>query len=841
MLQYRGTIGLGILVTLMVACEPPSLEELNERYGTVVRTPTVAQFNPAWSDPCTGESGTILPQPTNLAFMGSTDGTLLLENDTPEDKSDPFNALGTLDGWSTVAPVSFTFSGPVDAATVVGAAGGASSTVRLFKVSLAAEYPFPTSVKLDPADPPVELVAGVDYEVRVTRITEAYNDSSDGCATKVREKDQVSIVPLRPLEAGTSYLVAVTGGIMDAEGYPVESDAIYRIVQGTEPLTDRHGNSRMNFIPGLRDDAMAQGLESLRSLVNTFELALGLGKGISGILLSWTFTTQGVDAGLETAADSAEAGAYLLGPAMDTSGVISQGSGDIYLGTVDLKQYLGANPTEGYWRLEDGQALTRFTRDMRPGEGPNVERTETAPVLVVLPNSQSGHTMPAAGWPVVIFQHTISQNRGNLLAFVEALTDRGVAAVAMDLPLHGLNRYEGADPAGAESALFPFSLNAPAGLYRALPWFAGLSEGAQERHTYDFGQNVLPLDSGTACAGLSENAPCALTGAESVSYPGLCRSASGASALVCSLCGAGAPDGHVDESGAYFFNPGVMLRTRDNLRQAVADFMQLRKTLGTMTFSAAWSGVGIAGTPGATLFDESRVSVMGHGLGATLAAVLMAVDPTIRSGVLVSPIGGMSRGLEASEVLGGPLSDGLACQGVVEGGALYETFFWALQTVLDAVDPLNFGGAVDQPVLMMEMAGVPGYAQESVAVFPGDRVFPGAVSGEPLSGSSPLAEVMGLETISASVPAGAGVRALVRIGPAAHTTLLDPRLRCGEVAGQLGQSEASPECLVYAAAAREEMLEQLGSFIASEGAAVNVARMREFGGYTVEVLEPVAP
>ena len=136
MLRFRGTIGLGILVTLMVACGVPSLEGLNE---TPVRTPTVAQFNPAWSDPCTGESGTILPQPTNLAFMGSSDGTLLLENETPEDKSDPFNALGTLDGWSTVAPVTFTFSGPVDAATVVGggATGGASSTVRLFKVSLA--------------------------------------------------------------------------------------------------------------------------------------------------------------------------------------------------------------------------------------------------------------------------------------------------------------------------------------------------------------------------------------------------------------------------------------------------------------------------------------------------------------------------------------------------------------------------------------------------------------------------------------------------------------------------------------------------------------------------------
>jgi pimeloyl-ACP methyl ester carboxylesterase len=46
--------------------------------------------------------------------------------------------------------------------------------------------------------------------------------------------------------------------------------------------------------------------------------------------------------------------------------------------------------------------------------------------------------MPANGWPVVIFQHGITQNRTNLLAISEAFAGAGYAAVAIDLPLHGI-------------------------------------------------------------------------------------------------------------------------------------------------------------------------------------------------------------------------------------------------------------------------------------------------------------------------------------------------------------------------------------------------------------------
>ena len=66
---------------------------------------------------------------------------------------------------------------------------------------------------------------------------------------------------------------------------------------------------------------------------------------------------------------------------------------------------------------------------------PAVQDTKTIPLLMTIPNTSA---KPANGWPVVIFQHGITQNRTNLLAVADALAGAGYAAIAIDLPLHGV-------------------------------------------------------------------------------------------------------------------------------------------------------------------------------------------------------------------------------------------------------------------------------------------------------------------------------------------------------------------------------------------------------------------
>lgn len=46
--------------------------------------------------------------------------------------------------------------------------------------------------------------------------------------------------------------------------------------------------------------------------------------------------------------------------------------------------------------------------------------------------------MPAAGWPVVIYQHGITRSRTDLTVYGETLASKCYAGIAIDLPLHGV-------------------------------------------------------------------------------------------------------------------------------------------------------------------------------------------------------------------------------------------------------------------------------------------------------------------------------------------------------------------------------------------------------------------
>jgi pimeloyl-ACP methyl ester carboxylesterase len=60
------------------------------------------------------------------------------------------------------------------------------------------------------------------------------------------------------------------------------------------------------------------------------------------------------------------------------------------------------------------------------------------PVLMTVPNANSGQVRPASGWPVVIFQHGITGNRTQMLALADTMASIGFAVIAIDMPLHGV-------------------------------------------------------------------------------------------------------------------------------------------------------------------------------------------------------------------------------------------------------------------------------------------------------------------------------------------------------------------------------------------------------------------
>jgi pimeloyl-ACP methyl ester carboxylesterase len=107
----------------------------------------------------------------------------------------------------------------------------------------------------------------------------------------------------------------------------------------------------------------------------------------------------------------------------------------VHVGTLAVPYYLSAKePLTSYWQGAGATNLTRYN------PAPTKKTTQTIPVLMSVPNAASlaGATPPAAGWPVIIFQHGITRSRLDMLALADTMADAGFAVVAIDLPLHGI-------------------------------------------------------------------------------------------------------------------------------------------------------------------------------------------------------------------------------------------------------------------------------------------------------------------------------------------------------------------------------------------------------------------
>jgi len=282
----------------------------------------------------------------------------------------------------------------------------------------------------------------------------------------------------------------------------------------------------------------------------------------------------------------------------------------------------------------------------------------------------------------------------------DAAAMAGFAVISIDQPLHGLTSSAG--PTG------PLYAGNPAGVH-ATPGF-----GATER-TFD-------VD------------------------------------LVNNTTGAPGPDGIIDGSGTHTINLGSLLTARDNLRQAQADLLTVRATIGSINTVV----------PGVT-FDGSNVHFVGHSLGAIVGAGVVGATDTFASATLGMPGGGIARLLDASVSFGPRIRAGLAAAGVPSPSAQYDQFMFAAQTVVDSADPINHAirASANSPIYMISVVGDGG------ANLP-DQVVPNNVATAPLSGTDPLARMMGLASVSQTTIDATGVRGIVRFTAGDHGSLLSP-------------------------------------------------------------------
>ncbi|UAA40318.1 lipase [Paraneptunicella aestuarii] len=408
--------------------------------------------------------------------------------------------------------------------------------------------------------------------------------------------------------------------------------------------------------------------------------------------------------------------------------------------------------------IEDRRNLTKVSPIPAPA-GSNVDGTETISVQVTVPNEAvvgilaslssqvSAITKPAAGWPVVVIQHGLGSKKEDVLAITGALSLAGFATVAIDHPLHGSRGF--------------------------------VIDGRVVNGSIGFGGS--PTD---------------------------------------------------------YLNLGSLITARDNLRQSIVDTLGLRLGLNAV----------VDLTGGSVDLDSSNVYFLGQSLGsitgvgtvananATLGGDLAAFDSMyeFKAATLSVPGGGIAGFLLESDTFG-PLVKGsllaassadfqaflgqyaqqngippeaavgpafLAFEANLNATQLatinstFASFAFAAQTVIDAADANNYAALLSSntPVMMHEVVG--GGSNDDSSIAGPDAVIPNTTS-LPLSGTEPLAALMGLSGVS-STTQGSG---LVRFLAGEHSSLLNP---------------------AASLAATTEMQLQTATFFATQGGTIKV-------------------
>jgi len=244
-------LGMAISAALL-GCGGESLEEVKKDAVVVIPASTVI-FDP---------SAGVLSIPNDLLFQGSTDGTLNIPVKDPSNIADPLTAVSRLDGWSTNTAFTLAIDLP-QGITLDAVSVQSPDTIHVYEAIMGGDLtdgdcgPLPRGAGCKIVG---ELTFGVDYVTKVSG-------------------DNVAVIPLKPLKADTTYLLALTNNLKDSSGSSVDGSSSYNLVK-----------QDINTLPLITDAQLA-----LQGLINSFESVIST-QGIAkeNIIYSMAMTTQSV-------------------------------------------------------------------------------------------------------------------------------------------------------------------------------------------------------------------------------------------------------------------------------------------------------------------------------------------------------------------------------------------------------------------------------------------------------------------------------------------------------------------------------------------------------------------
>ena len=829
------TLSVAVAAALgLTACGGDTVEEI-AKDAPVVHPASRVSFDPG------NAAGPVFPLPNDLAFSGTTDGTLNVsgERNLPAGQLpnyvDAGTAVGALDGWSTTTPFVIDIETrpgvTIDAATV-----GQPGVVRLFEAVLGnptSPGDCATAPLLSACETGDELTFGVDF------------------VTKLNGK-QVVVVPLKPLKAKQGYLIALTNLVQDSNGNPIKGSTTYE---------------------GVRRDIKEFPLPlasqlSLQTLVNSYENGVA-SKGVDKDSLVYTgaFTTQSVLDVTETVKNLMLSGipgtapvlssltatgvnaAQALGLNPDAEGRVASAA-DVYKGSLTLPYYLDL-PTPANCDLLANKCPSLNGRWVAKGDSPvtvsgalasgalsresfaaqAVAQGKDPAELLANPKGLVGLEFtvdtPAGKIPVDRNRHL---TKFNPLPKVKSLE---TVEVLSTLP--NVDRINALRAAAAAQAGAPFTddmkISKPATGWPVMMFAHGIPRKKED---------VLAIAGAMANAGIATIAiDHPLHGARSIDFNG-----DGVFEISASDSFKGVLPAFANANVLAYMNLGSLLTARDNVRQSEADLLALRLALNGAASQAE--------------FDITKISFLGYSLGGVTGTPFLAlanagvrnpvtgavVQPNpyqVKAATLAMPGGGIVQLLLNSPQFGPVVRNGLiasdnfqdilvkaapgvttpeqlaalkendpaAYQKLVEAAlpAFLAQFTFAAQTLLDSGDAVNYAQTLAATNSAVHMIEVVGDGADNLS----DQTVVNNVPTAPLSGTDPLVALMGLSKVTETTTAADGVSGVVRFSKGHHGSLLNPM----PIDGQAPDAAST-------AAATKEMQTQVATFMASGGNQIKI-------------------
>ncbi|GAA58669.1 hypothetical protein P20652_0526 [Pseudoalteromonas sp. BSi20652] len=775
-----------------------TLEDVKNDTAPVIPTATVS------FDPANG----IISVPNDLLMSGTQDGTLNIPGELDDDNisisraayANPQLALGALDGWSSQVPYKIDLTFPPNV-SLDEASAGTPGTVRIFEVIMGASL---TDAECSVVAPGTacklvgELTFGVDF------VTQASGNA-------------VAIIPLKPFTPGSSYINVLTTGLKDSLGRSIEPSSTYGLVKQEAPLITAAQlglqgavNSYENVVVSsgdiTKDDIIfsaAMTIQSAGPVLSTIKslLAASLQQDALPtpmlqvpeqpmVNVQQVFASGGVEvsaafSGVQYQKGSIMLPMYLGTPTgtdiSDLNDTYWQGMCDNAVVLLGYKAIAGdAFPTNpisendglcaalsgGQLRdlgLDSTRHLTKYNTIPKVQSMANVPVQVTKPILPIINGVRaqlqlSAIEMPENGWPVVIMQHGITTNKESMLALTAQLSIQGFATVAIDHPRHGERGIDvdgdGTDDFNATTGSVLSYMN----LSSLLVARDSLRQSAADLLGLRLGLNFINDTT---------------INSKDVTYIG--------------------------HSLGSIVAPAFIAQANTPMAETIDPFFNVN------TVALASGGGGIA----SFLLESAAFGPFIQGSVLSQAGTTEAAEFTAYlQGAAISNCGSLIPDMEAYLTCGyneyiASLTTAGETTKLTNIQGVFTQFAFAAQTALDSGDPTNYAASV-------KALGTPVYT--NVVVGDGvdnkpDQVIPPTTTNNPIAGTIPLSNLMGLETVSTSQALSATPASyLVKFTKGHHGSILTP-----------AQDAAQAATVEGSAAANTEMQLQVATYLAARG------------------------